>query len=327
MGAQLDERQHVMVVSLRKSGTHLLREVMTRLGYKPYGVTHEDEEDATATPAEIERLLRAAYGQQEADRLLNGGDSPGVAEAFAAALVSLDRLWGIRLGGRLKDFNLSQEYVPTEVDARLARMPETESFRLLPSTPCLFLHSLSIQDCDPDFLKSWNTTGYPRIIFNYRDWRDTVLSMVNYLSKKSPASVGQVLDHHIYREILTSLPSMEDKITLALTDPNFPGMEQAQRCLWLLRHPRVCKVSFEELVGPHGSGSKEAQRAAVERIIRFVGSGACVESVAGAIYNPASKTFYKGRTGRWKEHFTQAHHALVEQKHADMVSAYQPHTK
>lgn len=49
----------------------------------------------------------------------------------------------------------------------------------------------------------------------------------------------------------------------ALSDDSFPGIDDHRRMRWLLHHPDVCAVSFEELIGADGGGSKEAQMTAL----------------------------------------------------------------
>ena len=74
-------------------------------------------------------------------------------------------------------------------------------------------------------------------------------------------------------------------------------------------------VRFEDLVGPGGGGSEEAQRLAVERVAAHLGvevgegtTRAVEEDLFGV-----GRTFRRGRIGGWREEFTAEHErALAE---------------
>ncbi|MEU6180135.1 hypothetical protein [Streptomyces coeruleorubidus] len=318
---------HVVVVSLRKSGTHLIGEVMKALGYAPFGAVRVSGDVEFADPAQVRRLLEVAYGSEEAGRLLGGQDRTAPAAAFEAVVAALHKVWAIRLGAPTP---LSLSGVPG-VDAglvgRLLCAPQAADFDLLPGRCCWFVHQLDLTAADPAFLNTWLDTGRPRIIFNYRSLPDILVSTINFLVRDArpdrPDPVGTFPDHRVYRDILRSLPDMDARLRLALTDPGFPGMETARRSLWLLRHPAVCKVSFEELIGPHGGGTGIAQQTAVARIADFLGSHtASARTIAEQIFNPNSFTFHQGRTGTWREYFGPHHEELLQRNYGDVACAY-----
>jgi hypothetical protein len=68
-------------------------------------------------------------------------------------------------------------------------------------------------------------------------------------------------------------------------------------------------VKFEDLVGPKGGGSAEAQRRTVEQVARHVGlepDERLMRTVEENIFGE-SKTFRKGQIGGWREEFSEEH--------------------
>jgi sulfotransferase 6B1 len=68
-------------------------------------------------------------------------------------------------------------------------------------------------------------------------------------------------------------------------------------------------VKFEDLVGPRGGGSAEAQRRTVGRVACHVGlepDERMMRTVEENIFG-VSKTFRKGQVGGWREEFSEEH--------------------
>ena len=45
-------------------------------------------------------------------------------------------------------------------------------------------------------------------------------------------------------------------------------------------------------------------------------------AVAGNLFNPAARTFHRGRIGRWKDHFSSRHRALFNERHGAIAELY-----
>ncbi len=74
-------------------------------------------------------------------------------------------------------------------------------------------------------------------------------------------------------------------------------------------------VRFEDLVGPEGGGSAEAQRRAVGSVAAHLGleaDEATLERVGRSIFG-AGQTFRKGTIGGWKEEFSGEHERAAEE--------------
>jgi hypothetical protein len=185
-------------------------------------------------------------------------------------------------------------------------------------------HNFDIKQIDGAFLREWEETGEPRIIFNYRDPRDMTLSLVNFLSHRTKNGLSAPSFHPVFSRILLAKNSLEERLTYALTDTSFPCRpEDFNQLLWLLHHPGVCKVTFEELVGAEGGGSAESQAAAVARLTSFLGAtGLAPAEITGSLFNTEAFSFYKGQIGGWREVFTAEHRRLAEQRFGQVLPLY-----
>jgi hypothetical protein len=316
--SQDKQAQRVIVVSLMKSGTHLLQDLMARLGYGIYGESHiptdaRPDFDIRAR-ADIARLV---YGD---DMLLETDHDRFVTETDLA-WSALGWAWQLRLGMPLAN-HYGMDLTHTGLVQETLQRTIASSFSETPGNLCWILPGLNIRKTDGAFLREWAATGNPKIIFNYRDPCDVVLSMVNFLGGKTAQGYGSFRDFAVYNKILRSMESIESRLTYALTDPFFPGIRDFEETLWLLRHPDVCKVSFEELVGPEGGGSTEAQLCALARLTEFIGADVRVEDFAGSLFNRDSFSFHYGQIGRWRSSFTPEHREIVQQRFGQIVSAY-----
>lgn len=312
----------VVVVSLRKSGTHLVRELVSALGYTCNGEVSLDPVGRTPLPKVTAwRIVRMMYTVDEIRALDTCNDRAAVDEAVARAILALNRVWLTRLGVRWISGNRPDDATEALAD-RALRDPATRRFDNTPAGQCWFLHQLDLDRIDESFLAEWLATDEPRIILNYRDPRDVLLSMVNFLTAGTPKQLGLFGDHRVYAEILRTANTLDERITMALTDPSFPGANAFERALWLYRHPRTCSISFEELVGPRGGGSTQAQTAAIRRVIEFLDAPGDPEAISHKIFNPESQTFHRGQIGQWREHFSTEHLALCEARLGAMIKMF-----
>ncbi len=109
------------------------------------------------------------------------------------------------------------------------------------------------------------------MLFNYRDPRDSLLSLVNYLLQRANEPYSQFASNVIFAEILEAMPSASAQLDFAIAHMG-EHVEKYSRNSWLLFHPLVAKLSFEELVGADGGGSESQQRATILRVGEFLGT-------------------------------------------------------
>ncbi|MDQ3623841.1 MAG: hypothetical protein M3463_15355 [Verrucomicrobiota bacterium] len=131
------------------------------------------------------------------------------------------------------------------------------------------------------------------LVFLYRDPRDILLSMANYLLQRGQpehlvSSLGG-LDREALMERF-----LEGDSQLLAFEPyleTFAGWRDAEG---------VLPLRFEELLGPGGGGSLALQKAACTRLVEFLGeSGQAdrLQAAIAAVYNPRAGTFFRAEIG------------------------------
>jgi hypothetical protein len=304
--------ERVILISLMKSGTHLLTELMVALGYGIYGQARiAPETKPVLAASERWRIAQMVY-PDDVVASLEQADEATFVRATDEAWEALAWSWQIRFGMPLKTW-YSVELINTELVAQTVRRTAGSDFAQTPPGVCWVFNEFDIKKLDGHFLREWARTGEPRIIFNYRDPRDMILSMVNFLAGRTGRGFSNFGDFDVFSAILQAKPGLPEQLTYALTDPSFPCHTDMERVVWLLNHPNVCKTSFEELVGPPGGGSAQARAQALERILSFLGiTGITPDDVAEKLFNRESFSFYRGQIGGWREDFGPEHRRLAE---------------
>lgn len=184
-----------------------------------------------------------------------------------------------------------------------------------PPQTCMFLHGLEIGS----HLLGWCSTREPRILFNYRDPRDSLLSLVNYLLQRANDPYSPFARNVIFAEILESMPSASAQLDFAIA---YMGehVEKYTRNNWLLFHPFVANVSFEELVGADGGGTESQQRATVRRIGDFLGSAPRDQDLR--LFDPSARTFFRGQVGAWRDVFSAEQTRTFGRLYGDVLRTY-----
>jgi len=315
--------QRVILISLMKSGTHLVKELMVTLGYRMYGHVRVEPQIQPVLDADTRwRVAAMVYGDEEAASLKSRPE-PAFNDASYRAWEALAWAWQARFGINIGNL-YTRELADTGLVEQARRRTAGSSFTQTPPGICWTFHEFDIRNIDGAFLREWAETGEPRIVFNYRDPRDILLSLVNFLCGRTRHGLSTFNNLPIYSSILLAKPSISERLTYALTDDLFPCQAtDFRRMLWLLHHPGVCKVSFEELVGPAGGGSAESQIRATARLTGFLGMpGRSAEEVTARLFNRDAFSFYRGQIGAWRTVFTAEHCRLAEQRFGEVLSAY-----
>ncbi|MFB6563863.1 MULTISPECIES: hypothetical protein [unclassified Streptomyces] len=312
----------VVAVSLQKCGTHLVKELMSALGYGLYGqLLVTDDVRPSFSEEAAWRMVEMVLTAEEVDHLKAAGDPQAFVTAAERAAQAIGWAWKRRLGLPLDNWYGHELPDPVLVE-RAYRATRGGDFSETPENICWILHQLKVGEADGRFLREWVATGHPRIVFNYRDPRDALISMVDYLAKGERIKYGLFAEFHVYSEILGSIPSMAGRLEYALGDPCFPGLRDFEDSMWLLAHPRVCNVSFEELVGEKGGGSRDVQLATVRRVQEFLGDDSDTQVTADALFNENAFTFNRGRSGGWQQHFTPSVEEKFDSRYGHLLSAY-----
>jgi hypothetical protein len=294
---------------------------MVALGYGIYGQTRITPDIRPVLDESTRRRVAALVHDEKTMVELDSGDEQAFIEATDRAWEALAWAWQIRLGMPLIN-RYGRAVIETELVERARRRTGSSDFADTPPGVCWIFTELNVNKVDGHFLEEWMRTGEPRIIFNYRDPRDVVLSMVNFLGGRTAKGYGNFNEFPVFNRILTAKGSIEEQLTYALTDPSFPGYRAYENALWLLNHPNVCKASFEELVGPQGGGSAAAQLAAVRRVIEFLGLDTNPDAVAARLFRQDAFSFFKGQIGSWRDVFTPKNAELFLKRSGDMLALY-----
>lgn len=159
-----------------------------------------------------------------------------------------------------------------------------------------------------------------RVLFMVRDPRDVVVSHFKYVCN---IDTDHRLSAH-YR----SLPDDDARLMASIVgvDGLKPSIGEIldEFAGWMAADTSLlCR--FEDLIGPEGGGSREAQH----EVLRAVGqhldipvTGDEIARIAEGIFSPRSSTFRKGRLGVWREHFNAQHIAKFKEVAGTAIVRY-----
>jgi hypothetical protein len=321
--SQKGRAERVIVISIMKSGTHLIKELMTALGYGVYGSVRATPESKPVLDTDTRwRMAAMVYDDDQLASIKSQPESVFI-DATDRAWEALAWSWLLRFGQPLTP-SYSTELINTGLVREARRRTAGSRFADTPAGVCWMFHEFDIRKIDGAFLREWMETGEPRIIFNYRDPRDTILSLVNYLCGRTREGISSVNYLPVFGRLLMAKESLEERLAYALNDDSFPSQpSEFKSMLWLLHHPDVCNTSFEELVGPNGGGSAESQLRATERLINFLGvTDRSPEEVVGNLFNRDAFSFFQGQIGGWRKAFTDEHRRLADDRFGEVLSLY-----
>jgi hypothetical protein len=309
----------IVVFSLQKSGTHLIQELIRSLDYRIVGQSRlAAEDEPTLTSEERERIAAVVHGRTRcAFWKLTGRFVTATDDLWLDLLWSWQARLGTPMGSRY-DHSLTERSIRGD----RAEALQGTTFSLTPARLCWMLHDPPFERIDGAFLREWAETGQPRVIYNYRDPRDVLLSFVNYLCGATGRGFGRFNEFQTFSRTLLSLPDTRSRLLYAIEDPSFPGHDAFKQGIWLLRHPNVCKVRFEDLVGPNGGGTESAQLETVAAVLAHLGIEDDPRTHAARLFNPQAFTFYRGQIGAWREFFDHELIQLFKKEFQGVVEAY-----
>lgn len=309
----------VVVVSPPKAGTHLIKELMLALGYGLQGeVKTSPDERMTLDEDASWNLVSQVYDHEELLRMRVTEDPERFARLTDVARTAVMWAWLHRLGVPLAS-RYPHETMLSELVQKTLWRTATGTFSDTPPNTCWFVHEMDLAQVYGKFIHEWRTGGEPRILFLHRDPRDSLLSMVRFLTDTRPEGIGKLVRFGLYSDILHSLTHLDEQIAYALEDEQFPGLSELRSSRWLAAHPAVCRVSFEELTGPDGGGTLDLQEAAVKRVVAFLGAEADPATLAKSLFNRASFTFRDGRSGAWRAAFSEAAVRAFDRRHGHLL--------
>ncbi|MBT0768283.1 hypothetical protein KIH74_05075 [Kineosporia sp. J2-2] len=317
----MPDASRAVVVSPQKSGTHLVQELLIELGYTSVGAIKQNERNTPALDHGTRlAVARTVYDDATYERCRQAGP-----QEFARLT---DRAWHGMLFAWYQRFG---QPVLSRYGAGLLQDPAaivsagdfwTSPFSATPAGIAWYWHQLVPGHFDGQFTNEWFAGQGPPVVLNVRDPRDCLISLINFLEGRTANGFGNFAERQIYHRILGRCGTWDEKIETALTDPHFPAVTEFADAIWLWRHPDVVRVRYEELVGPRGGGSEQAQTAAVQRVLDHLGSGRDPLEVARKLYSEASWSFYSGGQGGWRERFSPRMRAAFAERYALVLETY-----
>jgi hypothetical protein len=308
MTPQIDDIQAAcsgsLLVSNPKAGTHLILKLYGRAGYLHFGKAEIKPSDHRTPREELMRkLLRNPPVAAIADKF------PTLGPEVLFSLLT-QHVKSVLMG-------VDPEVEPALQEAWSEIRKLSDETLFLPGL-VVCLHLFRWQTADARFLEGWKRTGAPYMVYNYRDPRAQMVSMISFLAEAAPERHPVV---QVYRPILRSLGSMDRMLSFAISDPEFPYRDAYRQNRWMLYHPNVLKLRFEDLVGEEGGGSRAIRDAAVERWARFLAVDIPTEQLTEGLFG-GTKTFHEGRTDSWRDVFEEHHLRAFEREFGDVLVDY-----
>ena len=153
--------------------------------------------------------------------------------------------------------------------------------------------------------------------FIFRDPRDVVVSHVFYVTDMEV--------RHVHHEYYASLPDFDARLNVSILGRPQAGVEfpdiaaRFEPYLGWLDRPEVLTLHFEDLI--------HDRAAALTRIMDHLLAGTplsaprqrILDSLESSINPARSPTFRSGKTGEWRQHFTEEHKQIFKEAAGDLL--------
>jgi len=149
--------------------------------------------------------------------------------------------------------------------------------------------------------------------FIYRDPRDQLVSMAYYMLRNWKYArwprAKEISFNELIMELIVSGEIYND-------DPPCKNINDLyQKYIPWMHQSAMCVLRFEDLIGPKGGGSLEAQYASIKKIAKHLDvflTEKQVRQKAASLFG-GTHSFRKGQIGSWKSHFTPEHKAAFKE--------------
>lgn len=153
--------------------------------------------------------------------------------------------------------------------------------------------------------------------FIFRDPRDVVVSHVFY--------VTGIEEHHVHHEYYLSLPDFDSRLKASILgrpDANIEFPNIAARFTpyldWLNR-PEVLTVHFEDLIHDRAAALTRILDHLLSRVPLRASRQLILDSLESSIKPSRSPTFRSGKTGEWRQYFTDEHKRIFKNVAGDLL--------
>ncbi|MBO94491.1 MAG: hypothetical protein CMI32_06285 [Opitutales bacterium] len=159
-------------------------------------------------------------------------------------------------------------------------------------------------------------------LFIYRNPMDIVVSEANYYHEEYNSPFFAYLNHF----------SFEERLLRLIDDPWLFGSirDRIGNFAPWLELDNVIPVSFEELVGEEGGGSRKVQSDLIWSLQLKLHAPGSPDEIAGQIFNPKSPTYLSGKIGAWRENLTTKAREKLSSLPQDFLAVFgyeiAPHT-
>ncbi len=153
--------------------------------------------------------------------------------------------------------------------------------------------------------------------FIFRDPRDVVVSHVFYVTEMELNHV-----HHAYYQ---SLPDFDARIKVSILgrpdlDIEFPNIaDRFAPYLGWLDQSSVMKIHFEDLIHERAGTLNRIIDHCLARVPLQADRGLLLESLETSINPSKSPTFRSGKTGEWKNYFSNEHKKIFKEVAGDLL--------
>lgn len=187
----------------------------------------------------------------------------------------------------------------------------------------------------PELARNYQSLPRLKQIVMIRDLRDVAISMVGHITRSSwPGLSGQERDHFLSlsfdEQLLFVINYDYDIYEIAEKCPHANQVSLRKIALQAAEYsqdPNRLIIRYEDLVGPQGGGSFDAQLGALAKIATFIDAhpsslAEIAEQLYGNEHDPFGKgdlqnyqsTFSEGSIGRWKTLFKPEHVRAFKEK-------------
>jgi hypothetical protein len=153
--------------------------------------------------------------------------------------------------------------------------------------------------------------------FIFRDPRDVAVSHVFYVTEMEPHHV-----HHAYYQSLTDFDARLRVSILGKPDAKIEFPDIAARFapyLGWLDQPAVMKIHFEDLVNDRTQTLNLILDHFLPRVPLAIYRNTILDSLEQSINPNRSPTFRSGRTGEWRQYFTEQHKRIFNDVAGDLL--------
>jgi hypothetical protein len=154
--------------------------------------------------------------------------------------------------------------------------------------------------------------------FIYRDPRDMLVSQVFFAT--------DMHEEHGMHAYYNSLPNFEERLKVAITGIDRDGLrmvsvrQRYQGVFDWLEQPGVMCLRFEDLINNRNATLNDMLDEVEKTGYSIPASRQrAIEVLVQAIRPGKSHTFRSGKTGGWREHFSQDHKALFKEVAGDLL--------